>query len=145
MDHREEQTQMSGQGYQANTVSTNTSETIEATAYLAISTTNDRKAMKNITVTNLVLTQELKNNQESLVTALLKIAKLTKTIQYYKGKSGPTGKTQSPSLGKLYYCHSCGSDCPHHSGNCPDPKEGHSKHATALKKYGGNTEAYKVK
>ena len=143
MDYREEQTQMTGQGFQANNV-TPQQETIDAIACLATATAHDRQAMENLTATNLILTKELKNAQESLVTALTKVTKLTESLLYYKVKSGPSGKIQPPDR-KLYYCHSCGRDCPHHSGNCPTPKDEHNKHATFLKQHGGNTAAYKAK
>ena len=139
LDYREEQTHTSGTGFHANSA---TNETIEAIACLATATASDRKALENLTATNLVLTTELKLAQESLITALTKITKLTESLNYHKAKSGSKVNDKSPPASRLYYCHSCGCDCPHHSGNCPNPKPDHNKHATALKKHGGNTANY---
>ena len=145
MDYREEQTQMTGQGYQANNVTHSNQETIDAIACLATATAHDRAAMENLTATNLVLAQELKSAQDALVVALQKITKLTESVQYWKSQKGTSGGTGPPTSteGRTYYCHSCGCDCPHHSGNCPSPKPGHNKHATVLKKHGGNESNYK--
>ena len=30
----------------------------------------------------------------------------------------------------MLHCHSCRYDCPHHIGNCPSPKDRHSKYTT---------------
>ena len=135
MDWREDQQLTLGQGFsgQANAVSYQ-QDTVDAIACLATATAADRKAMENLTATNLVLTTELASAQAKLVTALLRITKLTEQT----GK----GKAVSGSTTKRYYCHSHGYACPHHSGNCPDPAEGHNKHATNDKKQGGVTTKY---
>ena len=145
MDYREEKTHMTGQGYQANNVTHSNQETIDAIACLATATAHDRAAMENLTATNLVLTQELKSAQDALIVALLKTTKLTESVQYWKGQKGTGSGTGSIATteGRTYYCHSCGCGCPHHSGNCPNPKPGHNKHATVLKKHSGNESNYK--
>ena len=136
MDWREDQQLTLGQGFsgQANVVSYQ-QDTVEAIACLATATAADRKAIENLTATNLVLTTELASAQAKLMTALLRITKLTEQTGKGKAASGSTTKT--------YYCHSHGYACPHHSGNCPDPAEGHNKHATNDKKLGGVTTKYK--
>ena len=136
MDWREDQQLTLGQGLanQAHAVSYQR-DTVDAIACLATATAADRNAMENLTATNLVLTNELASAQAKLVTALLKITKLNE--QMSKRKPSP------PSAPKTYYCHSHGYACPHHSGNCPNPAEGHNKHATNDKKLGGVTTKYK--
>ena len=141
MDWREEQMQTVGQGYsgQANAVEYQR-ETVDAIACLATATATDREALKNLTATNLTLTNELASTNAKLITALLKITKLTEQINNGKGGKGKTTFGTAP---KTYYCHSHGYACPHHSGNCPAPKDDHNKHATNDNKQGGLTTKYK--
>ena len=102
---------------------------------------SNRKVLENLTETNNVLTTELATSNNKLVTALLKITKLTEQLSFLK-----SGKGKSPSdLPKLYYCHTHDYDYPHHSGNYDKPKERHKKHTTKDKKMGGCTTKYKVK
>ena len=70
-------------------------------------TASDRKAVENLTVTNMVLTDEPVTSNDKLVTALLKITQLTDQLLFLK-----TGKGQvtSDAKARLYYCHSCGYD-----------------------------------
>ena len=138
MDWREEQQQTLGQGYsnQANAVDYQ-QETVDAIACLATATASDRKAIENLTATNLALTNELASTNAKLITALLKVTKLTEQATNSKGGKGKFSKANK------YYCHSHGYACPHHSGACPDPKEGHNIHATNDNKIGGLTTKYK--
>jgi hypothetical protein len=78
MDWREEQSQNIGRGYQgqANAVSYQ-QETVDAIACLATATASDRQALANLTTTNLALTTELASINAKLITALLKVTKLT--------------------------------------------------------------------
>ena len=139
MDWREEQTQTIGQGYsgQVNAVDYQR-ETIDAIACLATAT--DREALENLTANNLTLTTKLASINAKLITALLKVAKLTEQLSSRKGGTSASSDTTT----KLYYFHSHGYACPHHIGNCPNPKDGHNKHATNDKKLGGVTTKYKA-
>lgn len=113
MDWREEQSQTIGRGYQgqANAVSYQ-QETVDAIACLATATASDRQALANLTTTNLALTTELASINAKLITALLKVTKLTEQIK------GGKVKNTSGTGTRTYYCHSHGWACPHHSGNC---------------------------
>ena len=141
MDWREEQTQTIGQGYsgQANAVDYQR-ESVDAIACLATATATDCKALENLTATNLILTTELASINAKLITALLKVTKLTEQLSSRKGGNSANSDTTT----KLYYCYSHGYACPHHSGNYPNPKDGHNKHATNDKKLGGVTTKYKA-
>ena len=139
MDWREEQQQSIGQGYQhQGNSATLQQDTIDAIACLAEATASDRNTVENLTETNSVLTAELTARNNKLVTALMKITKLTDQIASLKN-----GKVPSDGTPKLYYCHSCGYGCPHHSGNCDKQKEGHVKWATNDNKLGGTVTKYK--
>ena len=58
-------------------------------------------------------------------------------------KTGKFKTTNYPA--KIYYGHTHGIYCTHHSGNCDEPKGGHNKHATKDKKMGGCATKYKAK
>ena len=88
-----------------------------------------------------MLTAELATSNDKLVTALLKITKITEQLSALK--TGKVKTTSDPS--KLYYCHTHGLDFPRYSGNWDEPKEGHTKHATKDKKMGGCSIKYKAK
>ena len=99
--------------------------------------------MKNLTEINPLLIQKL-TSQETLVTTLLKVIKLTESFQYWKRKHAPTGNIQTLP-GKICNCHYFRFYCPRHSGKFRVPKEGHNKHANFLKQHGGSTSNYKTK
>ena len=136
MDWREEQLQTIGHGYQgqANAVSYQ-QDTVDAIACLATATASDRQALANLTATNLALTNELASTNAKLITALLKVTKLTELLGNNKG--GVRSNNTYVPRQRTYYCHSHGYACPHHSNNCPSPKAGHNKHATFDNKLGG--------
>ena len=130
-----------GQGYseQTNAVEYQ-KETVDTIACLATATATDRKAFENLTATNLALTNELASTNAKLITALLKVTKLTEQATNIKGGKGIIKYCKETNK---YYCHSHGYAYPHHSGACPDPKEGHNQHATNYNKLGGLTTKYK--
>ena len=139
MDWREEQSQTIGRAYQGQANAVNyQQDTVAAIACLATATASDRQALADLTATNLTLTTELASINAKLITALLKVTKLTEQI-----KGGKVKNTSSTGT-RTYYCHSHGWACPHHSGNCPSPKEGHNQHATNDNKLGGLASKYKA-
>ena len=78
MDWREEQQQPVGQAYQHEAKSASyQQETVDAIACFATATSSDRKALENLTETNKVLAVKLARSNNKLVTALLKITKIT--------------------------------------------------------------------
>lgn len=142
MDCREEQFQTVGSSYSRHANAVNyQQETADAIACLATTTASDRQAIVNLTATNLALTNELTAVNAKLITALLKVTKLTEQIS---NRTGSKGKTTSGTGTKTYYCHSHGYACPHHSGNYLSPKEGHNQHAMNDNKLGGHTAKYKA-
>ena len=142
MDWCEEYQRSICQGYQHQVSSISyKQETVDTITCLATTTASNRKALETLTEINKLLTTELATRNEKLGTAFLKIIKLTEQLSFLK-----RGKGKAPSfLPKLCYFHTHEYDCPHHSGDCDDPKEGHNKHATKEKKMRGCIKKYKAK
>ena len=94
MEWRKDQQQLYGQAYQhqANSASCQ-QETVYAIVCLGTVTARDRKVLENLTDTNKLLTTELATSNKKLVTAILKITKITEQLSLLKNGKGKLNLT----------------------------------------------------
>ena len=126
--------------------------------YAAVPTA-DREALANLTQTNATLVATNAELTTKMNQCLLELSKMQTEIQKLQqkvkgrnsrtrngngnGNGGGNGNGNSNTSGNAewkYYCWSCGltNDRMHTSMNCPNPKEGHLRHATFERKFGGS-------
>ena len=143
-DWRETQRMTAGKVYAtANAAHTPTlqDETIEAIANLATATAVDRATTATLTATNQQLTTKLRKTQDKLLDALERLAIVAKTRQPLATiipDNENTGRPAKTRPRNRHYCSTHGYLCPHTSGRCPDPAEGHQRYATARDPKGGS-------
>jgi hypothetical protein len=125
-------------GFNAEALAEHQDNTIDAIASLATATTEDRRAVANLTDTNATLTKELAASNGKLVSALTMVNTLTKEIADLRGGSNQRSPPTGPQERK-HYCWTCGYRSEHSSWLCPAPAAGHQTRTKAADTMKGST------
>ena len=115
----------------ATQIVANNDETIEAIANLATATTEDRRAVANLTETVKILSDQIASLNAKLIQAVEKNHSLLASM------------AEKRATNRFKYCWTCGTHCDHGSKDCRSPKEGHQKDATYNNRMNGNNKKYR--
>jgi hypothetical protein len=110
----------------------NQHETIDAIANLATATAEDRKAVTNLTETNVTLTKDLVAANGKLSSTLALVITLTKQLAETRASNtSHNNRTPAGGYGRKHYCWTCGYGSEHSSWYCTTPAVGNQTRVKA--------------
>ena len=113
---------------------------LDAFVSLSTSTSSDRAAVADLTVTNSNLAANCTVTHALLVTALQDVETFQASVANLKRQLSTTSSACSP---RHHCCWTCFQRCDHIRKRCPNPSSGHQYDATHAERKGGIIKRYK--
>ena len=128
-----------GAGFQSTNLA-HQQETLDSFASLSASTTSNRSAIAELTVTNNTLAADCTTTHALLVTAFWFLTKLQASVANFKRQLSTISSVRSH---RNNYFHNCGQRCDFPSKRCPKPITIHQHDATSAERKVGTSKTYK--